>query len=71
MAKKLHFESLANFNKGQSSKLFKFVFKTKEPMVVTSHGKAMAVILSADEFERITKRKLQVSIYTEQEKETM
>ncbi|MGL5561530.1 MAG: type II toxin-antitoxin system Phd/YefM family antitoxin [Tannerellaceae bacterium] len=63
MAKKLRYEQTTSFLKGQASKLFKQVFDEKTPMVVQHHGKALVVILAADEYERIAKRKLNVTLY--------
>ncbi|MGL5978084.1 MAG: type II toxin-antitoxin system prevent-host-death family antitoxin [Erysipelotrichaceae bacterium] len=62
MAKKLRYEAATEFSKGKAARLFQETFESKDPMVVTHHGKGLVVILAADEYERISKRKIRVEL---------
>lgn len=55
-------ERLTKFNRGQSSKIFRKVVETGDPIVVTQHDTAMVVILSAKEYVDLTRQPIQIEL---------
>lgn len=55
-------ERITDFNRGQSSKIFRRIVETGDPVVVTNHNDALVVIISAKEYIALTNRSLQVDI---------
>lgn len=55
-------EQLTQFNRGQSSKIFKRVKDSGEPILVMQHSKALVVILSAEKYVELTNEPLKVDI---------
>lgn len=55
-------ERITDFNRGQSSKIFRRIVETGDPVVVTNHNDALVVIISAKEYISLTNRSLQVDI---------
>lgn len=55
-------ESLTKFNRGQSSKIFKQVAATGDPLVVMQRDEALVVILSAEKYIELTKKPIQIEV---------
>lgn len=60
---KFNFRNVVDFNRGKASLLFKEVIESGTPTIVTNHGKGMVVILSIDEYEKISRRKVNIIPY--------
>lgn len=57
-------EQLTKFNRGQSSKIFKQIIESGDPLVVMQRDKAMVVILSAEKYVQLTKTPIQIEVST-------
>lgn len=58
----MRMEKLTKFNRGQSSKIFKSVVETGNPVVVTQHNAAMVVIMTPEEYMKLTQKTIQVEL---------
>lgn len=63
MKVKFNFRNIVDFNRGKASFLFKETLESGIPTIITNHGKAMVVVLSVEEYERISRRKLNLIPY--------
>ena len=61
-------EQLTKFNRGQSSKIFRKVIESGEPLVVMQRDNAMVVILSAEKYVELTNAPIQIEVYTKDHK---
>lgn len=55
-------EQLTQFNRGQSSKIFKRVAISNEPLVVMQHNRAMVVIISAEKYCELTNSTISIDV---------
>lgn len=63
-------EQLTQFNRGQASKIFKDVAKTRTPLIVMQHSNALVVIVSVDEYCSLKNiNSLKLDIFTQERKE--
>ena len=59
-------EQLTLFNRGQSSKLFKQVVKTGEPLLVMQRDKGLVVIIAAEKYAELTNEPITILVPTYQ-----
>ena len=55
-------EQLTLFNRGQSSKIFKKVIETGNPLLVMQRDKAMVVIISAEKYVELTNQPITIEV---------
>ena len=55
--------NIAEFNRGQSSKIIKELIAEDKVAFIQKHGKPMAVIISNDRYERLLKDGIDVNDY--------
>lgn len=57
-------ERLTEFSRGQSSRLFRYVVDSNDPLVVMKGNKAFVVVLSAERYKEITGEPITVELST-------
>lgn len=64
-------EQITKFNRGQSSKIFKSVAKSGNPLVVMHHNKALVVVLPIEKYCTLVKESIKIDpdSYTNKEYE--
>lgn len=55
-------EQITIFNRGQSSKIFKKIASSGDPLVVMQRDKALVVILSAEKYVEFTKKPISIEV---------
>jgi len=55
--------NIAEFNRGQSSKLMKSLVVKDNVAFIQKHGKPMAVVISYDRYKRLLEREVDINEY--------
>lgn len=61
--KPLKHYNIADFNRGQSSKIIRKIEEEDSTAFVLKHGKPIAVIISNEKYERLLKKDIDINIY--------
>lgn len=61
--KPLKHYNIADFNRGQSSKIIRKIEEEDSTAIVLKHGKPIAVIISNDKYEKLLKHNIDINEY--------